>query len=168
MAKKKKKFKLLEKDLTMFDNDLKMKKFIMDILRVTRKYSGRSMERIVETHSINEILEDILYLSSNNVTISTISGELSGRHTLTKTLRDLNIKESFFKERIKREKRKEKVTDKSLESYSAIKNKDIIMKEAIDSGKADIISSLMFSIKNNVDTLKFVVDALKNMGSEGD
>lgn len=147
-------------DLTMFDDEPKKKKQIRRILEFVDKYTGCSMSRLIQLHEKNNISHDILKMSAYNVYISTLAGEHRGRHSVSKAYRDLFIKSTYSKERKRKEKINEKVTDKSLENFSFIKNEDKVMREAINEGKASILGSLMFSLKDLIDSMKFVVRSL--------
>lgn len=144
-------------DLSMFEDEPKKKKQIMQILKFIDKYTDSNIIKKIQMHSKQRVVKDLLQLSAYNCYISALSGEYRGRHSVSKAYRDLEIKATWSKQKRAIEKRKEKVTDKSLESLSTVKNKEKVMKEAINDGKANVLSTLMFSIKDLVDAMKFVV-----------
>ncbi len=149
-------------DLSMFEDDKKKKKQIMQILKFVDRYTDIKIIRKIQMHSKDKIIRDMLQLSAYNCFLSALSGEYRGRHSVSKAHRDLRIKATWSKQKRAIEKRKERTTDKSLDSFSTLKNKQEVMREAINDGKANVLSTLMFSIKDLVDTMKFIVRSFDN------
>ena len=147
-----------------FDDEPKKKLELKRILKIIDKYDKGGIKKVIQLSNKSQTLKDIIRLSAMNVYISAMAGEYRGRHSVSKAYRDLQLKVTFSKERRRKEKAKEKITDKGLESQAIIKNKDIWMKEAINEGKANILATLMFSIKDLVGSLKFVLESLDRQG----
>ncbi len=153
-------------DLTCFDDEPRRKKEIAKILKLIDKYDTKEIKKVVQMGNKKQVLKDIIKFSAMNIYVSVMSGEYRGRHSVSKAYRDLILKVTYSKERKRKEKAKERITDKGLESQAIIKNKKWWMKEAINEGKANILATLMFSIKDLVSSLKFVVDNLNKDGEE--
>lgn len=153
-------------DFTLFDDEPRKKKELREIVKIIDRYSEKKIKKLIQTFSKTKMLEDVLMLSAMNVYISSLAGEYRGRHSVSKAYRDLQLKISYSKERRKKEKAKERITDKGLESQAIIKNKEFWMKESINEGKANVLATLMFSIKDLVHTMKFVITALDSQENE--
>jgi len=153
-------------ELTMFADEPRLKKQIMKIIKFVDRYSGADLQKKIQMHSKTKIIKDMLQLSAYNVYISALAGEYRGRHSVSKAYRDLETKATWSKQKRAIEKRKEKTTDRSLDSYSMVKNKEKYFKESINDGKANVLSTLMFSIKDLVDSMKFVARSLESQGND--
>lgn len=164
MSKIKLKSKSIE--FTLFDDEPRKKRELKEIIKIIDRYDRKSIKRLIQTFSKNRMLEDVLMLSAMNVYVSTLAGEYRGRHSVSKAYRDLQLKISYSKERRRKEKAKERITDKGLESQAIIKNKELWMKESINEGKANILATIMFSIKDLVHSMKFVISALDSQENE--
>lgn len=164
MSKIKLKSKSIE--FTLFDDEPRKKKELREIIKIIDRYDKKNIKRMIQTFSKSKMLEDVLMLSAMNVYISSLAGEYRGRHSVSKAYRDLQLKITYSKERRKKEKAKERITDKGLESQAIIKNKEFWMKESINEGKANILATIMFSIKDLVHSMKFVITALDSQENE--
>lgn len=149
---------------TVFDDEPKKKLELKKILKIIDKYDKEGIRKVIQLSNKKQTLKDIIKLSAMNVYISAMAGEYRGRHSVSKAYRDLQLKVTFSKERKRKEKAKQKITDKGLESQAIIKNKEFWMKEAINEGKSNILATLMFSIKDLIASLKFVLESLDRQG----